>query len=144
VLVLAAYAALAAEPFPPLTREIRLAIAVSSPFLVVALNGALATIQNATAILFPAWIRLGPQVSTGVEALGQNLLATVATLVALALSLIVPAIMSWIAVVWLHETRAVGLALVLVISAGILAAEAYAAIGFLGGALAKAEPLQTI
>ena len=46
----------------------------------LALNGALLTIQNGIAVLFPAWIRLGPAVSTGVEALGQNVLATVANL----------------------------------------------------------------
>jgi ABC-2 type transport system permease protein len=143
VLVLAAYAALVAEPAAPFSREVRLALVVAAPFVVVSLNGALSTIQNATAVLFPAWVRLGPQVSTGVEALGQNLLATIATLIALALSLVVPVTVSWVAVFWLHETRAVGLALILIISAGILAAETYAAMGLLGRALSRAEPLQT-
>ncbi|MEO7083783.1 MAG: putative ABC exporter domain-containing protein [Gemmatimonadaceae bacterium] len=142
-LVLAAYAALSADPAAPFTPGIRLALAVASPFAVVALNGALSTIQNATAVLFPAWVRLGPQVSTGVEALGQNLLATVATLIALVLSLIVPIFVSAIAVFWLHETRAVAVALIVIISAGILAAETYAAMGYLGRALSRAEPLQT-
>ena len=43
-------------------------------------------------MLFPAWIRLGPAVSTGVEALGQNVLATMANLISLALALVVPVV----------------------------------------------------
>jgi ABC-2 type transport system permease protein len=143
VLLLVAYVALTAEPAAPLTSEIRLALVLSSPFVIVALNGALSTIQNATAVLFPAWVRLGPQVSTGVEALGQNLVGTVATLIALVVSLIVPIVVSWVAVFFFHEAHAVGLTMILVISAIILAAETYAMIGYLGRALSRAEPLQT-
>ena len=62
-------------------RRDRLALLIAAPFAVLALNGALITIQNAMAVLFPAWVRLGPIVTTGVEALGQNVLAMIANLV---------------------------------------------------------------
>jgi ABC-2 type transport system permease protein len=48
-------------------------------------------IQNAAALLYPAWVRLGTGRSGGVEALGQNLLMTIAFLALLALTLLLPA-----------------------------------------------------
>ena len=47
-------------------------------------------IQNSAALLYPAWVHLGPSRPGGVEALGQNMLMIVAFLVVLALTLIVP------------------------------------------------------
>jgi ABC-2 type transport system permease protein len=48
-------------------------------------------IQNAAALLYPAWVRLGTGRSGGVEALGQNLLMTIAFVALLALTLALPA-----------------------------------------------------
>jgi hypothetical protein len=47
-------------------------------------------IQNAAALLFPAWVRLGTGRPGGVEALGQNLLMMVAFVTLLALTLALP------------------------------------------------------
>lgn len=51
-------------------------------------------IQNAAALLYPAWVRLGSGRPGGVEALGQNLLMTIAFVALLALTLALPAAMS--------------------------------------------------
>jgi ABC-2 type transport system permease protein len=48
-------------------------------------------IQNAAALLYPAWVRLGTGRPGGVEALGQNLLMMVAFVTVLALTLALPA-----------------------------------------------------
>src|SRR5205085_3566630 len=89
-LLLITYVALLATSLNPIGADIRLALIAAAPFAVVALNGALITIQNAMAVLFPAWVRLGPVVTTGVEALGQNVLAMVGNLLSLGLGLVGP------------------------------------------------------
>src|SRR5262249_5706223 len=48
-------------------------------------------IQNGGAILFPAWVRSGPERAGGVEALGQNMLLIIAHVILLALLAAVPA-----------------------------------------------------
>jgi ABC-2 type transport system permease protein len=48
-------------------------------------------IQNAGALLYPAWVHLGAARLAGVEALGQNLLMMVTSVTLLALTLVVPA-----------------------------------------------------
>jgi hypothetical protein len=62
----------------------------------VALNAASMGIHNATALLFPAWVRLGPE-SGGVEAMGQTMMVTIGSLLALALALVLPALAGGIA-----------------------------------------------
>src|SRR5581483_483372 len=63
ILLVVAFAASTASADVPLPFEVRLGLLTASPFAVLALNGALLTIQNGTAVLFPAWIRLGPAVN---------------------------------------------------------------------------------
>jgi len=125
----------------------RLAILAGSPFLVLALNGALITIQNGMAILFPAWIRLGAAVSTGVEALGQNVLAMVANLFTLLVALIPPTVLAALTFQLAGGLRAERGLLVLwlpmVVAAVVLGLETYAAMLWLGRAFTRAEPLQT-
>jgi hypothetical protein len=53
-------------------------------------NAAGLTIQNAAALLFPGWVRLGAG-SRGVEAMGQSILSVGASVVVLAVLLAVPA-----------------------------------------------------
>jgi hypothetical protein len=141
VLLLVSYAASFGLPIVPLTAETRLALLVAAPFAILALNGALLTIQNGTAVLFPSWIRLGPAVNTGVEALGQNLLASIANLVSLGVALIVPAIIAVGAISVLGPPRAFTLTILIIIASAVLAAETYFALRLLGRAFAKAEPL---
>ena len=106
-------------------------------------NGALITVQNAMAVLFPAWVRLGPIVTTGVEALGQNVLAMLANLVFLGLGLIVPVVVAFGTVRALHQARPIAISLIVIVSSIILFAETYGAMRFLGRGLARAEPMQS-
>ncbi len=138
--LLVSYFASLALPFVPIPPTTRLALLAGAPFAVIALNGALLTIQNGTAVLFPTWVRLGPATNTGVEALGQNLLASVANLVSLAVALVVPAIIAIGAITVLGPPRALALTLLIIVASGVLAAETYFALRLLGRAFAKAEP----
>lgn len=142
LLVIVAYAALLVSRADPIAADVRVALLLATPFAVVALNGALITIQNGMAVLFPVWVRLGPMVTTGVEALGQNVLATMATLLALALALVIPLAGAWGLVHLLGEPPAASLALIVILAAIVLAAETYAAMRVLGRALARAEPIE--
>jgi ABC-2 type transport system permease protein len=104
-------------------------------------GAALMTIQNGTAVLFPAWVRLGPTPTAGVEALGQNVLATVSNLVSLALAVFLPAIAGFGVVRALGGFSVTSIALGLVVAAVLLSLETYAVLRVLGRAFAKAEPL---
>jgi ABC-2 type transport system permease protein len=67
------------------------AMALVIPFAVVSLNALNVAIQNGLAILFPSWVRLGPD-SGGIEAIGQNILIMVGSMLALVIALIPPMI----------------------------------------------------
>jgi hypothetical protein len=66
-------------------------------------NALMFTIQNGTALLFPAWVRLGTA-TRGFETMGQNLLTTGATTLAAAVALVFPvglaALILWITNDW--------------------------------------------
>lgn len=62
-----------------------LAIALGIPML----NALMFTVQNGTALLFPAWIRLGTE-ARGFETMGQNLLTMGATTLVAAVALVFP------------------------------------------------------
>lgn len=87
-----AYLAFLGSPNAPLTlAERTLALAAALVYL-PPINYASMLIQNAGSILFPSWVRAGPERAGGVEALGQNMLLIVAHAGALALVLAGPAI----------------------------------------------------
>lgn len=146
VVLFVAYAASLSTTRVTLSLDVRLAILAASPFVTIALNGALITIQNGMAILFPAWIRLGAAVSTGVEALGQNVLAMIANLFTLLVALIPPTVLAAMTFQLVSKSVEPGIFTVwlpLVVAAVILALETYAAMLWLGRAFTRAEPLQT-
>jgi len=122
---------------------IRSGLLIAAPFACLSFNAALITIQNGMAVLFPAWVRLGPTVTTGVEALGQNVIAMIANLISLGLGMVLPTVVAWGVVTALHQSRAVSIALTVIIASTVLALETYGAMRFIGRSLAKAEPLQT-
>lgn len=78
-------------------------IIVSVVVGVPAFNALMFTIQNGTALLFPAWVRLGTE-SRGFETMGQNLLTTGATSLVAAVALVFPvgagALVLWLANDW--------------------------------------------
>jgi hypothetical protein len=143
LMVAFAYVAATASPENPLGSSVRLAILVASPVALVALNGALMTIQNGTAVLFPDWIRLGPVVSSGVEALGQNVLAMMASLISLFVGLIVPLGVAFGIVSLFSQGRAEPMAIAAIVASVLLLGETYVAIRAIGRALGRAEPAQT-
>ena len=59
------------------------------PLGLLAVNAVSIGIQNGAAVLFPGWVRLGPDAG-GLEAMGQNLLLTFGSMLALVIALIVP------------------------------------------------------
>jgi hypothetical protein len=93
-----------------------------APFAILAFNAVGIAIQNGAALMFPSWVRLGPD-SGGVEATGQNLLLAVGSLVALAIMLVVPVIVAGV-VAFTVRPFAARLAMVGAAAAGI---------AFLGG-----------
>ena len=140
--VIIAYVAALISAHAPLAPAVRIALLVGAPFALVAVNGALLTIQNGTALLFPAWVRLGPTVNAGVERLGQNLLSMVASLILLGIALVIPALIGWAVTTIYVGASAAGVATTMIVGAIVLGAETYGAIRLLGGAFARAEPLQ--
>jgi hypothetical protein len=141
VLLVISFVASLAAPVLPISASTRLALLAAAPFAIVALNAALLTIQNGTAVLFPTWIRLGPAVNTGVEALGQNLLSSIANLFSLGIALIIPVLVAGGTIRLLGSPRPITLTLLIVVASLVLAAETYLALRLLGRAFAKAEPL---
>jgi hypothetical protein len=67
------------------TIPIIVAVAVGVPVF----NALMFTIHNGTALLFPAWVRLGTE-ARGFETMGQNLLTTGATSLVAAVALVFP------------------------------------------------------
>jgi hypothetical protein len=98
-------------------------------------------IQNAAALLYPDWVRLGTTRPGGVEALGQNLLMTIAYLALLALTLALPAALSGGAFLLLRP--ALGGWAVLPATAlalGSMAFEAALLVDWLGGVFERTDP----
>jgi hypothetical protein len=75
------------EPSP----ELRTAMLAAAVVLLPAVNFLAMLIQNGTALLFPAWVRVGGDRPIGVEALGHNMLAMSGFLLVLATLLLLPA-----------------------------------------------------
>ena len=75
----------------PLALADRAALGIAFALLLPAVNAVSLTIQNAAALLFPGWVRLsaGPR---GVEAMGQNMMSTVASFLILLVGLVLPAV----------------------------------------------------
>jgi hypothetical protein len=82
------------------------------------LNATSFTIQNALALFFPAWSRLGTVVPTGFEMMGQRLLAAFAAMAALLVGLAPPTVVA-LGVAWLVSAPPVATAVVAVIAAAV-------------------------
>lgn len=98
-------------------------------------------IQNAAALLFPAWVHLGATRPGGVEALGQNMLMIVAYSAVLGVGLALPGVLALLVLEALRDplgwwALAPGVAVLL---AGI-AVEAAALLRWLGGVFESMDP----
>ena len=85
---------LLSSPDVPLDVRTRWMLLALAPLGLVVFNAASVTIQNAAALLFPAWVQIGTARSGGVEVLGQAILTTIASLIVLALALLPAGIMA--------------------------------------------------
>ena len=138
-----AFVALTLEPgasrVPP---DVMLGVLLGSVPLLFALNAANFTVHNGVALLFPAWVKLGERGTTGIEATGQMMMTTLATLLSLAVLLLLPAITGAIGFLIFRSTN--GTAILVAASAAglVLAGETWLMLGALGTAFEKVEPTQ--
>lgn len=145
VLVAAAFVAVAASASDfSVPRSIQSGIMFGAPFGLLSLNGAIFTIENARAVVFPAWTPLGAQVGSRIEALGQNVLGMIAALIVLGVALIPPVFVGGLVYAGLSGRPATGVAAAIVGGSIILGAETFGAFVWLGSAFGKAEPLETL
>jgi hypothetical protein len=96
---------------------VTLLLVLAVPVLGV-LNAASMAIQNATVMLFPGWVRLGPG-DAGLEAIGQNVLVTIGQLLVLVVGLL-PAILVASVVYFLVNPLGTTIALVAAVLSGSL------------------------
>jgi len=97
-------------------------------------------IQNGTALLYPAWVRLGSGKPAGVEALGQNLLMMVAYLAILSMLLALPALLGVGALLLLRTSLGLWAAVpAAVVILGIMAFEAALLVDWLGGIFERTD-----
>jgi hypothetical protein len=98
-------------------------------------------IQNAAALLYPAWVRLGSGRPGGVEALGQNLLMMVAFVAVLAMLLALPAALGSGAFLLLRSAMNDWAALpATILILGTIAFEAALVVEWLGGVFERTDP----
>jgi hypothetical protein len=99
-------------------------------------------IHNAAALLYPAWVRLGSGRPGGVEALGQNLLMTVAFLALLALTLLLPVVMAGGAFLLLQSPLGVWATLpAIALGLAAIAFEAALIVEWLGRVFERTDPI---
>jgi ABC-2 type transport system permease protein len=119
--VIIVYVMLLFQPTTGISLADRTLILLAAPVVLVAVNSVNVGIQNGAAIMFPAWMSIGPARPAGIEALGQNLLLAFASFILLAIALIPAAITGTVvyflllAAPWRIRTAVVLLAGVLVL-----------------------------
>lgn len=103
----------------------------------------LVLVQNAAVLLFPAWVTVGPQRATGLEATGQRLLMMIGALLALVLAVIPSGLVgvgAGAAGVGLGLSGAWAIALGAVVGAALLGVEGWLTIQLLGGVFERLDP----
>ena len=118
------------------------ALALTGAILALPMNMVAALIHNAALLLIPGWVTLGPTRTTGVERIGQGMIATLGFLLAMALSVVPAAAIFGIA--WFFGSYFVGAAAALPVSALpatlVLLAEAWVGAALLGAYLDRFDP----
>jgi hypothetical protein len=122
-------------------RDVPVALVLAlAPAALGALNAASLAIQNATVMLFPGWVKLGPG-DGGLEAIGQNLLVTVGQVLVLVVGLLPAAGVAGVVFLLVNSlgTTVALAAAVLTASAILLAGVVLLALA-LGAAFERTEP----
>ena len=115
-------------------------VALTAIFALGAINAMSAAIQNAAALLFPAWVQLGVR-NPGIESLGQNVLSSLGVVFALGITCVLPLVAG--ALVWvLTQTLFDDVTMVAAVLAAtfVLAAEVALAVLPLGSLFERTEP----
>jgi hypothetical protein len=100
-------------------------------------------VQNAAALLFPAWSAIGPDRATGFEATGQRIVTFLGTGIALVVAVFPAAVLGGVAAILARVLGAGPIAAGLVwamVGAPVLGAECWVAVRVLGPVLEKLEP----
>jgi putative ABC exporter len=130
---IACAAAFSTAAFPRVPETTRASMAIAAIVLMPALVFAQYLVQNAAAVLFPAWVPLGDQRPRGFEAMGQRIILLVGALAAVIVLLLPGAIIG--GVLWFAFQRFVGMLIVVpaaVICSSIVAVEVLAVTELLG------------
>jgi len=125
-----------------LSAGILIGILITLPVTLLAIDTALCTVVNGSAVLFPGWTRLGPGGAGGVEMMGQAMLGMIASALAFLLLLLVPVAFGAGAWFVLSAVPTAAIAVACVIASVILGAELYVMMQLLGRAFERAEPQQ--
>ena len=121
----------------------RLALLAGASLLTPPVVTVLFLVQNAAALLFPAWSAIGPERATGFEATGQRIITFLGTGIALVVAVLPAAIVGGVAAVAARALGAdpVGAGLTwAIVAAPVLGAECYLAVRLLGPVLERLEP----
>lgn len=111
-----------------------------TPFALCTINAAGVGVQNGFALLYPGWVRLGPD-SGGVEAIGQTMVVTIGSFLVVLLALIAP-VLSAVVILALLPGALGALALGLAGAVGIvvLGAEVALLVAALGAMFERTDP----
>jgi len=126
-----------------LTLGDRLALLAGACLITPPVVGVLFLVQNAAALLFPAWSAIGPDRATGFEATGQRIVTFLGSGIALVVAVLPAGIVGGLAAIAARALGAGPIAAGLIwaiVAAPVLAAECYVAVRVLGPVLEKLEP----
>jgi hypothetical protein len=141
VLVIASYFALWRGGPMELTLSERTAALFVVIIVAPAVNAANLLVQNAAALLFPAWVRLGLSRPGGVEAMGQAIVTTFGSMLVLGFLLLVPTTLGLIfGLILLAHAGYWGLVPGAALGAGLVFGEIWFITRWLGSAFEKQEP----
>ena len=105
-IAIASATAFSAAAFPRVALATRLSVSAAALLLMPALVFAQYLVQNAAAVIFPAWVPLGDQRPRGVDAMGQRIILLAGVLLSVAVMLLPGAFVGGI--LWLAFQRIVG------------------------------------
>ena len=116
------------------------ALLITSLILLPTVSALGVLVQNAGALLFPGWIRLGLSRPGGVEAVGQGIVTMFGSLVVLTLGLALPLVFGGgVAIVAVSRVGLWGLVPGTVVGAAIVAAEVWGITAWLGGVFERTD-----